>query len=63
MFVNARHPSEGDVCCVQPPIWVDGQRPGTTSAPPVLGEHTEAVLSELGFGADDIAALRAARVV
>jgi formyl-CoA transferase len=63
MFTNLRHPSEGDVCCVQPPIWVDGERPGAASAPPVLGEHTDAVLSELGHGADDIAALRAAKVV
>jgi formyl-CoA transferase len=63
MFIEVRHPDEGDVCCIQPPIWIDGERPGAPSAPPVLGEHTEAVLSELGFGADGIAALRAAKVV
>lgn len=63
MFADARHPSEGDVCCVQSPIWVDGERPGTATAPPVFGEHTEAVLSELGFDAEAVAALRAAKVV
>jgi formyl-CoA transferase len=26
---------------------------------PLLGEHTDEVLAQLGFGADDIAALRA----
>jgi itaconate CoA-transferase len=30
---------------------------------PSLGEHTEAVLAELGFGADDLAALRDAGVI
>ncbi len=33
------------------------------SATPEAGEHTDAVLAELGFGADDIAALRAKKVV
>jgi formyl-CoA transferase len=32
-------------------------------APPALGEHTEAVLAELGLDAAAIAALRAAKVV
>jgi crotonobetainyl-CoA:carnitine CoA-transferase CaiB-like acyl-CoA transferase len=30
----------------------DGQRPGVRSAPPLLGEHTAAVLSELGIEVD-----------
>jgi crotonobetainyl-CoA:carnitine CoA-transferase CaiB-like acyl-CoA transferase len=33
------------------------------AAPPGLGEHTDAVLKEFGFGAKDIAALRKANVV
>jgi len=31
--------------------------------PPRLGEHTEAVLTELGYGADELAALRAAGAI
>jgi hypothetical protein len=30
---------------------------------PTLGEHTDAILSELGYGASEIAELRAAAVV
>lgn len=39
----------------------DGPRIDTP--PPVLGEHTDAVLAELGYGGSDIARLRAAGVV
>ena len=35
----------------------------TYAAPPELGEHTEAILSEAGFSAEEITALRAAGVV
>ena len=34
-----------------------------TSPPPLLGQHTDAVLAELGYGAADIAGMRTARVV
>ncbi|MFN2441911.1 MAG: CaiB/BaiF CoA transferase family protein [Thermoanaerobaculia bacterium] len=34
-----------------------------TSPPPTLSEHTDAVLAEIGYGADDIAALRERGVV
>jgi formyl-CoA transferase len=30
---------------------------------PLLGEHTDAVLGELGYGAQDIAALRTQKVI
>jgi len=30
---------------------------------PLLGEHTEEVLAQLGYSADDVAQLRAERVI
>jgi len=35
----------------------------TRSAPPLLGQHSDDILSELGYGAADIAALRAAGAI
>jgi crotonobetainyl-CoA:carnitine CoA-transferase CaiB-like acyl-CoA transferase len=35
----------------------------TSAAPPLLGQHSDDILSELGYGASDIAALRAAGAI
>jgi crotonobetainyl-CoA:carnitine CoA-transferase CaiB-like acyl-CoA transferase len=45
------------------PITLDGARPGVRSPPPALGEHSEAVLIELGYTPADIAQLREAGVL
>jgi crotonobetainyl-CoA:carnitine CoA-transferase CaiB-like acyl-CoA transferase len=42
------------------PVLFDGARPPITP-PPRLGEHSEAILAEAGFTAEDIAALLASR--
>ena len=45
------------------PLTLDGQRPGVRLDPPRLGEHTEALLAELGYTADAIESLRRDGVV
>lgn len=38
---------------------IDGVRPGVPTPPPALGQDTDAVLGDLGYGPDEIAAMRA----
>ncbi|UNX55157.1 CoA transferase [Georgenia sp. TF02-10] len=40
------------------PVRVQGISPGPQTPPPLLGEHTDALLAELGYGAEDVADLR-----
>ena len=51
------------IASVASPIRLDGAPPLARYAPPALGEHTDAVLAELGLDAAQRAALRAAGVV
>ncbi len=45
------------------PLMMDGQRLGVRIQPPMLGEHTEALLASLGYDRAAIETLRAARAV
>jgi succinate---hydroxymethylglutarate CoA-transferase len=56
------HPQRPDLKLVASPIRVDGARPGGRAAA-ALGADTESVLKEAGFGAAEIAALRAEGVI
>ncbi len=44
------------------PITLGGLRPGVRSNPPKLGEHTDALLAELGYTSEQIEALKQAKV-
>lgn len=64
MVVETEHQTLGRIPIVNRPIrYVDAPQPVPT-APPVLGQHTDAILGELlGLDAERIAALRAAGAV
>jgi crotonobetainyl-CoA:carnitine CoA-transferase CaiB-like acyl-CoA transferase len=60
MFTTLHHPTQGEVKNTQRPVLFDGDRAAGDMAPPMLGEHNEQVLQELGFDAVDIARIKAA---
>jgi formyl-CoA transferase len=62
-FYQVQHPKEGEVWGVYPPLFIDGERPGPIAPPPVLGEHSEQILGELGLDGVQIAELKAKKVI
>ena len=64
MQVKVAHPLAGEVKLVRSPIKMSVTPPEVTGHPPLLGEHTEAVLQELlGVDTERLASLRAAGIV
>ena len=55
--------SIGGVPLVGSPVRIDGERCDSELPPPGLGEHTEAVLGEIGVGGDEVERLKAGGVV
>ena len=43
------------------PITLGGERPGVRSSPPQVGEHTDALLTQVGYTQTEIAAMKAAK--
>ena len=62
-FRTLRHPTQGEVVTIRRPVRIDGGRDGTDLPAPALGQHTEELLSELGYDAVAIGELRAASVI
>ena len=63
MLVEVEHPAFGVLRQAGIPIEF-GATPGAVrTAPPLLGEHTDEVLAELGIGGDEVGRLRAQGVV
>jgi len=61
-IVEVDHKERGKYFTIGSPIKFSGFKPTVTGSP-LLGEHSEAVLAELGYGADQIAAMKAKEVI
>ena len=61
-IVEVDHPTRGKYLTVGNPIKLSDSVTEVQRSP-LLGEHTDAVLGELGYGAQDIAALRTQKVI
>jgi len=63
MLIAAKHPRLPDYRGIGLPIRWDGERPGVARVPPLLGEHTAEVLSDLGYDDSAIKELHARHVI
>jgi crotonobetainyl-CoA:carnitine CoA-transferase CaiB-like acyl-CoA transferase len=63
MLIPAKHPRLPDYRAVGLPIRWDGERPGISRVPPLLGEHTAEVLAELGYDPASITELASRHVI
>jgi crotonobetainyl-CoA:carnitine CoA-transferase CaiB-like acyl-CoA transferase len=57
------HPKLGEIPVLATPIKFSRMKPGPRRPAPARGEHTDAVLTELGYSAADIESLRSRKVV
>jgi crotonobetainyl-CoA:carnitine CoA-transferase CaiB-like acyl-CoA transferase len=62
-FFDVHHPEKGSAKSTARPVLYNGDREFDAAAAPMLGEHTDTLLSGLGYTPDDIQRLRAAAVI
>jgi crotonobetainyl-CoA:carnitine CoA-transferase CaiB-like acyl-CoA transferase len=63
MFTSVTHARLGELRQISPPFAFSETPASVRTPPPELGEHTGAILAQLGLGADEIAALRQRQVI
>ncbi|MDD5557623.1 MAG: CaiB/BaiF CoA-transferase family protein [bacterium] len=63
MVLTTDHPKVGPLRSIGIPVKLSGTPGGVSSPPPLLGEHTEEVLREIGYSAAEIGSMRADGVI
>jgi crotonobetainyl-CoA:carnitine CoA-transferase CaiB-like acyl-CoA transferase len=63
LIASLEHPLIGSYSAVRNPLRLDGKRLPAGTPPPLLGQHTDSILRELGYSGRDIAALRREGVI
>jgi formyl-CoA transferase len=63
LFHRMTHPQFGEQTMMHRSVRINGERESDPTLPPVLGEHSDAVLGDFGFSSAEIATLRGSRVV
>jgi crotonobetainyl-CoA:carnitine CoA-transferase CaiB-like acyl-CoA transferase len=63
MIERVRHPKLGEIPVIGTPVKYSRMRPGVRTPAPLQSEHTDEVLAEWGYSADEIGALRAKNVI
>jgi crotonobetainyl-CoA:carnitine CoA-transferase CaiB-like acyl-CoA transferase len=58
MVATVQHPTEGELKMVNCPIKLSRTPATVRTAPPLLGQHTDGILTGLGFNGDRISSLR-----
>lgn len=58
MVVEMEHPHVGSIKMVNTPVKYSESRPRIRTPPPLLGQHTDEVLTALGLGERDIESLK-----
>ncbi|THV03821.1 CAIB/BAIF family enzyme [Dendrothele bispora CBS 962.96] len=61
--VEVDHPRAGKIKLVAPAVTYNGQKMKVTRPPPWLSQHTEEILTELGYSPEQIVELQKAKVV
>ena len=62
-LATGTHPELGPVRLLGVPVRLDDTAGAPPGPPPAVGQHTDEVLAEAGYGPGEVARLRAARVV
>jgi crotonobetainyl-CoA:carnitine CoA-transferase CaiB-like acyl-CoA transferase len=63
MIERVQHPKLGEIPVIGTPVKYSRMRPGVRTPAPLQSEHTDEVLAEWGYSADEIGALRAKKVI